>query len=164
MYESEDITFTKLFNELFPQLCYYSDVIIDNKEEAKDIVVDAFTEVWNNRNKYDNIKPVLFTTVRNKSLNYLRNHKRELKRHSEYVNKEEPVMNVEQAIIQTDILKELASALHLLPEKYQRVFKLTVEGFSIDEIAVKTNCSDNTVSQQKKRAIFLLKRKLNYSI
>ena len=160
MHESDDIAFTKLFNELFPQLCYFSDKIIHNKEEAKDIVVDSFAEVWKVRNRYSDCKPILFTTVRNKSINFLLHHKSVLKRNKEYISNDQPVMSAEQAIIETDILKELAIAIKLLPEKYHRVYDLTVQGLSIHEIALKTNCTDNTISQQKKRAIRFLKDKL----
>lgn len=157
---TNDKAFSDLFNDLFPQLCFYAGSIVSDQEEAKDIVIDAFTTMWQKGDDFeslDNIRAYLFTITRNKALNFLRSNSRACKRNKAYAAIQEEGMTIEQAMIYTEVLKELSLKIAKLTVKYRRIYDLTVSGLTVGEIAKLLNCSADLVSQQKKRMIEQLK-------
>ena len=67
------------FRNHYKGLCKFALGYVKQEEVAKEIVQDAFVSLWEKRQTIDLTKPVktyLTTTVRNKSLNYIRDHKK----------------------------------------------------------------------------------------
>ena len=76
--EREIEHFESLFYELYPRLCALADHYLNDEEQSKDIVQEAFLNLWSMKETGKNIqsmKAYLYTSVRNSSLNYLRNYK-----------------------------------------------------------------------------------------
>jgi RNA polymerase sigma-70 factor, ECF subfamily len=72
-------TLESLFRDHFTGLCQFAVGYVKDQEVAKEIVQDAFVSLWEKRKTIDLSKPVktyLSTTVRNRCLNYLRDHKK----------------------------------------------------------------------------------------
>jgi RNA polymerase sigma-70 factor (ECF subfamily) len=67
-------TFERLFKANYTSLYFYAFHFIDDMEASKDIVSDAFRYVWEHYGSLepDAAKAYLYTSVRNKCLNYLR--------------------------------------------------------------------------------------------
>lgn len=75
MYDNSNILFEELFNEHYSQLYIHALGWIDNEESAKDIVNDVFCYLWEHLPNYDlsdNILPLLYRLIRNRSIDYIR--------------------------------------------------------------------------------------------
>jgi len=157
--------FEALFKEFYDRLVYFSFQFVYDKDQARDIVQDAFIRYWNQREEVlDNkaaIKNFLYSTVRNASLNYIRHSKiveGYIQLHNTIEPEEAPVID---AIITAEVVAEIHAAIQSLPESYRQVSILSyLEGKKNQEIADELDMSINTVKKQKQRALQLLRMKM----
>ena len=163
------VCFEALFKEFFNRLVYFSFQFTGDKEQAQDIVQEAFINYWNQHEKVaDNkiaIKNFLYSSVRNASLNSLR-HKKVVENYAQSSGTAEPEEPpVTDAIIIAEVMAEIHSAIHSLPENCRLVSVLGyLEGKKNREIADDLDMSVNTVKKQKQRALQLLRIKLTPEI
>ncbi len=70
--------FEKLFHEYYSRLYYFAYDFTEDIEVSKDIVSDVFASVWNGRDKItiDGVVGYMFVSVRNKSLNYVKQQRK----------------------------------------------------------------------------------------
>jgi RNA polymerase sigma-70 factor (family 1) len=157
--------FEALFNEFYDRLVYFSFQFVYDKDQARDIVQDAFINYWNHRetvfaNKAA-IKNFLYSTVRNASLNHIRHSKiveGYIQLHNTIEPEEAPIID---AIISAEVVAEIHAAIQSLPESYRQVSVLSyLEGKKNQEIADELEMSINTVKKQKQRALQLLRMKM----
>lgn len=150
-----------LFREQFEPLCRLAVKYISDFDNAKDIVHEVFTAFWQ---KFDSLpqdaqyKSYLFTAVRNKSFNYLRDKKN----HLEIDNaKEQVAPNPGESIETKELSREIDYALNLLPDRCREVFELSrFEGMKYAQIAQKLDISPKTVEAQMSKALRLLREHL----
>jgi len=67
--------FSELFNVMHAPLLRYAERFTGNREAARDVVQDAFLKLWQVRATIDpkrSLKSLMYTIVRNLSLNYIR--------------------------------------------------------------------------------------------
>ena len=70
----EESAFAVLYDVYYSFLCAKASALIQNTEEAKDIVNDLFINLWNNRSKLRHpIHPYIITALKNNCLNWIRN-------------------------------------------------------------------------------------------
>jgi RNA polymerase sigma-70 factor (ECF subfamily) len=154
-----------LVKEYYKPLCLFADRLIKDSAAAEDIVGETFVKLWNRKGDFEtvsNIKAFLYITVRNASLNFLKQAKRESlsKKQLAYIagGQEEFVLN---EMIRSEVLREIMLEIERLPEQCGKVLKLGyIEGLKNQEIADLLHISVHTVKNQKARAIQLLKIKL----
>ena len=62
--------FEQLFREYYARCYYYAYDILDQEEESRDVVGEAFLSVWKNHENVDRdkLRAYLFTSIRNKCL------------------------------------------------------------------------------------------------
>lgn len=157
--------FEALFKEFYDRLVYFAFQFVYDKDQARDIVQDAFIKYWNQREEVlDNkaaIKNFLYSTVRNASLNYIRHSKiveGYIQLHNTIEPEEAPIID---AIITAEVVAEIHAAIQSLPESYRQVSILSyLEGKKNQEIADELDMSINTVKKQKQRALQLLRMKM----
>jgi RNA polymerase sigma-70 factor, ECF subfamily len=153
--------FERLFKELFSPLCGFSLKYIYDLDDAKNLVHEVFVSVWEKFESLPddtNYKSYLYTAVRNKSLNFIRDKKKHIV--LEDMNSEEPVE--ENLVMETaELEKEIEMALQALPEKCREVFEMNrQEGLKYAEIAQKLNISIKTVEAQMSKALAILREHL----
>ena len=155
-----------LFKEFYDRLIYFSFQLIKDKEQARDIVQDAFIKYWHQKetviqNKIA-IKNFLYTTVRNASLNNIR-HNKVVEGYIQHLGVSEPEeAPVIDAIIAAEVIAEIHSSLQSLPENYRAISIMGYfDGKKNQEIADELEMSVNTVKKQKQRALQLLRLKLS---
>jgi len=70
--------FKNLYEKYYSQAVLFATSIVYDKEEAKDIVQEVFFYLWDNADNIrikTSIKQYIFTAVKNKSLNLIRQYK-----------------------------------------------------------------------------------------
>jgi RNA polymerase sigma-70 factor (ECF subfamily) len=150
--------FELLFRSHFREMCLLSVRYVKDMEVSREIVQDAFTSLWEKRTSIDPLKPVkayLATTVRNKSLNYLRDNK---KFNGNLLGFEklypEETAEVSDPLVAEEIRKKIRSATDLLPEKCREIFLMNRnEQLKYHEIAGKLGISVKTVETQMSKAL-----------
>ncbi|MCX6252534.1 MAG: RNA polymerase sigma-70 factor [Bacteroidetes bacterium] len=131
---------------------------VKDYETSREIVQDAFITLWEKRNSIDIDKPVksyLSTTVRNKCLNYLRDHK---KFNVNLLDLEGVLKDFayEQSdrLVEAEIRVKIDDAMNELPEKCREVFLLSrTQNLKYQEIADKLEISVKTVETQMSKAL-----------
>ncbi len=154
--------FEKLFRDYFTPLVWYSMKIVKDQDTAREIVHSVFVKLWEKADTIDftrPVKPYLYTSVYNGSVNYLRDHKK-------FTSEEK--IDPGAAIQQHDHLEtqeaeeRIYAAIASLPDKTREIFELSrFENKKYQEIADKLNISVKTVEARMSEALKLLRVKLS---
>jgi RNA polymerase sigma-70 factor (ECF subfamily) len=155
--------FEKLFREHFTALCYFAQKYLGDLDSSKEIVHSVFIKIWENRDEFDWDKPAksyLFTSVYNRSLNFIRDNKRFVSSdNSMETSNETGEFNDNLEIAELE--SRIKLALQKLPEKCREVFELSrFEGKKYNEIAEILNISVKTVETQMSKALQILRSEL----
>jgi len=153
-----------LFKKYFAGLCVFARQYVFDNDKVKDIVHDVFINIWEKGELYENdalVKAYLFTSVKNRCFNFLRDQKK--------FNKEgDDAFNYEGAVYENNIteFKELESLIRkeidALPDKCREVFMLSrYEELKYAEIAERLDISVKTVEAHMSKALKLLRDNLS---
>ena len=131
--------FKILFEAYSEQLYLYAAGFLGDREEARDIVQDAFVYLWENRKKITytgSLYSYLLRSVKNSCIDYKMHEKVKEKyiREMEYLQDEaeEVSDNFEE------LYKRLQKVIDSLPPKCKEIFVLgCVEGYSYKEVATR---------------------------
>ncbi|MEA3444853.1 MAG: RNA polymerase sigma-70 factor [Bacteroidota bacterium] len=153
----------KVFREYYPGLINFSLSIIGDHDSSKEVVQLVFVNLWDNREKIDmnkSLKSYLFTSVRNRCLNFLRDKKK----YNSYILDIEIAGNevfIDDEDDMSDLKKKIEDALQKLPEKCREIFILSkINGLKYREIADDLNISIKTVENQISKALRILRNEL----
>ena len=143
-------------------LVYFAEKILGIREEAEDIVADSFIKLWDRHADFGSlpeIKSFLYVVTRNSCFNFLKYSKRVSASQKEYSywadNKEEEILHI---MFMAELLAELSREIELLPPKCRYIFQLAFyEGLNTNEIADKLSLSDQTVRNQKSKALHVIR-------
>lgn len=157
--------FEKLFREHFTALCYFARRYLGDLDSSKEIVHSVFIKIWENRETFDWTKPAksyLFTSVYNRSMNFIRDNRKFAEVDSSEIHEEITSTSAFSDTLETAELEDrIQSALQRLPEKCREVFELSrFEGKKYAEIADHLGISVKTVETQMSRALKILKEEL----
>lgn len=161
----DEISFEKIFKEYFIVLCAFANKYIHDTDEAKDIVHQVYMNLWEKRNEIrmnQSIRSYLYTSVHNRCLNYIRDHKKFI--YDDYPDSKEYLNSFIESPDYLE-LEELRShiykALHELPEGCRKIFALSrFDGKKYKEIAQELGISIKTVETQMSKALKHMKSKL----
>lgn len=140
----------------------FASKYIADTDDVEDLVQETFVALWNNRNQLRSataIKSYLYTTLRNKSLNFLRNSKSN-KSNSDELLRLEADDDFADEIIKEETFRLFYQAIDDLNENAKKVVLLTLEGYSRQDIAEEMGITIDTVKYHKKSALNKLKEKL----
>ncbi len=159
-----EVDFDRLFEENYTRLYYYALNIINNDEEAKDIVSNVFEYVLLNYHLIDtttSIRPLLYKLVKSKCIDLLRRQGVKEK-YDAYIlsefNISEEYVYEEHDLMITNILNTIES----FPPQTRTVFRLCfLDGKKYKEIAEELDISTNTVKAHIMKALQLLRGKYN---
>ncbi len=157
-------TFKLVFEQYFNALCAFGNKYLDNMDAAQDMVQEVFIHFWDKHQEFDHIntiKAFLYTSVRNKCLNYLK-HQAVLQKHENSLIYElESEQFFGNQIIEEETFNQLFLEIRSLPNAAQEIMLLALNGLKNQEIADELNISVNTVKTQKKIAYSKLKDRLS---
>ena len=154
-------TFQKVFELYYNPLCRFASGYLQDTDDAQEIVQQVFINMWKNRetiNPRGQIKSYLFTSVKNRCLNHIRDQKKFRSYYLDVeVELEIPVFEKDN-LLEKDLKKQLDGALDKLPEKCRQVFMLCrFEDMKYKEVAEKLNISQKTVEAQMSKALRILR-------
>ncbi|WP_158618142.1 RNA polymerase sigma factor [Chitinophaga lutea] len=154
--------FNLFFKEFYAPLFYYCRHLVQDEEEARDIVLGTFQKFWEKRDRiqnYRNARSFLYLVAKNAGLDYLKQTARKLIRHNEYtLLLQAAETDPDYLAMESVILQRVYREVEKLPGKCRKVFELSfLEGKSIDEIAGILGISPGNVSSQRSRALQLLR-------
>lgn len=161
-------SFHSLFDSYWEPLFQYAYKIVQNKEDAEEVVQDLFIHLWKKRAELPELQSVtayLFTSLKNRMLNHLAKKKYPISSLDQIRELHSPLTATEN-LERKSIESSIRSMAALLPEKMQQAYLLhQFKGLSIAEIAVVTGNSEQTIRNQintavKKISVVYLSRSL----
>lgn len=157
--------FEQLFKEYFKPLTAFAFKFVKDIDDAKSIVHDVFAKVWEKREEIDlskSVKSYLYSSVNNRSLNFVRDHKKFLK--------DSDISELHMAdegndgfdiMTEEEIHKKVEDTLNQISPKAKEVFLLSRnEGLKYQEIADQLNISVKTVETHMSAALKELRKNL----
>ncbi len=162
--------FRNVFRLYYQPLCHLSQSYLDDEDESKSIVQEAFMKLWEVReslNSDSNLRNYLFTLVKNNSLNVLK-HKQILLKHHENIKwmemhyQYESLERIGPDYLEFDELqKKLDLAIKKLPEHCRIIFEMSrFEELKNREIAEKLGVTQKTVEAHLTKALKILRNEL----
>lgn len=149
----------QMYDSFFAPLCVYAYNFVKDELVAGDIVQEVFIKFWEKRKKFDSIYAIrsfFYISVKNASLNYLRDRKKNLAIESA----ENQFIEPKNLVIEEEVHRMISDEIARLPKAMKKVFELTLMDMSVSQIADALNISKNTVRNQKAMAKKKLREKL----
>ncbi len=160
----KEYAFDFFFNYYYSGLCVYAEQYLPGlEEEARNLVQDVFLKFWEDRQRIAiqrSVRAYLFTSVRNKCLDFL---KKASTRHSvsSWPLSSEPVVDDSETFVESELEAIFMKGLEKLPPRCREVFELSrFEGLRNPEIAQRLNVSEKTVENQITKALRILRVEL----
>jgi RNA polymerase sigma-70 factor (ECF subfamily) len=144
--------FNSLYERHWEGLFLYVRRIINNENEAKDLVQDTFLTVWNLRRKLTHVesfKAYVLTIARHKALRYLRSQVQTelIDDFIAFLKDHEP--NALDHLIKNELALFVENEVDKLPNRMQEAYRKSREdGLSNKEIATLMRVSDQTIKKQ----------------
>lgn len=160
-----DKDFSRLFDEFYVPLCRFCMRLVVDRAVAEDIVQELFVYLWEKRERIafgGSIRSYLFTSVKNRSLNYLKKHDSnslsiDIEKLHEQTNNE-GYLSAEELIDGDEMEKTVEKAIAGLPLKCRTIFSMKrFGGMTNKEISDQLEISVKTVEAQMTIAIRKLK-------
>jgi RNA polymerase sigma-19 factor, ECF subfamily len=149
--------FEQLFKTHFVHLCNFAYQFVKDTDSAKEVTQKVFINLWENREKIDpqkSIQSYLFTSVRNRSLNYIRDQKKYRNEVLDLETHDFEIPFEEDAIAMDELKEKVARALDELPEKCRLVFEMSrYKNMKYKEIAEELDISVKTVEAHMSKAL-----------
>ncbi len=162
--------FKDIFNDYYQPLCNLSAYYLEEGDEAKGVVQEAFVKLWEARNGLEsgsNIRNFLFTLVKNNCLNILKRRQILLKHHEKIRQVEiqcqyESLSRIGEDYLELNELKEkIDIAIKKLPEHCRTVFEMSrFEEMKNREIAEKLGITQKAVEARMTKALKFLRGEL----
>lgn len=153
--------FEHLFTSLYPGMCSIADRYLNDEVQSKDIAQEAFIRLWGKREEFNDIvsvKSYLYTTVRNLSLNFIRDHRKSVEMPGNLPDRAEA--DFKSIIIEEEAIHSLYAAIDRLPAQTSRVIRMSLKGIKNQEIANELGISVNSVKTLKYNALNTLRKEL----
>lgn len=167
---SDKEDFQNIFRMYYTPLCHLSNSYLEDEDEAKSIVQEAFLKLWEVReslNSDSNLRNYLFTLVKNNCLNILKRKQILLKHHEkikwlEMRYQYQSLERMGSEYLEFDELKEkIEKAIKNLPEHCRIVFEMSrFEELKNREIAEKLGVTQKTVEAHLTKALKILRSEL----
>lgn len=146
------------FRRLYLPLGMYAMRIVDDADDAEDIVEDTFLRTWQaigEGKEIDNFRAFIYRAVRNECISFLRGKK-------EIVGPELIPEVDEETVDTSERDARIWRAIDELPEKCREIFLMSKrDGLTNEEIANELNISIKTVKNQMTKAFSRLRDALS---
>lgn len=150
--------FESYFRQLYLPLGMYALRIVDNADDAEDIVENTFLKAWqtiSSGTDIDNFNAYIYRSVRNECVSFIRGRKE--------IENTDSIPEICEEVMDTSFRDaRIWKAIDGLPEKCREIFLLSKrDGLSNAEIAEELNISIKTVKNQMTKALTRLRELLS---
>jgi RNA polymerase sigma-70 factor (family 1) len=152
--QQDQVALSQLYDRYARVLYAFAFKILNSAEEAEEVVLDIFSQVWKTARNYDSKKgrvdTWLFTIARSRALDRLRSRDRtaratEASLHAVKTQPTSTVQPLEEAVIR-ERRQQIITALAQLPPEQRQVIELAYyQGLTRTEIAAQTGHSVGTI-------------------
>jgi RNA polymerase sigma-70 factor (family 1) len=176
LYIGKECAFRKIYDRFYDRLYYSCFCIVQNTQEAEDIVIITLSKLFERHAGFRSLNQVhawLFLTARNNCIDTLRRRKTLMERHREVENISDQTIVFQAINDELDVLLQdkILQLIQELPRQSRQVIILRyLEGMKYKEIGDQLNISPRTVENllryalerlrslltSKKLAVFLL--------
>lgn len=161
--EGDVKTFELIFSSYYKALVNYANTILNDADEAEDIVQQVYIMLWEKRlvlEVHTSLRAFLYKSVYNACLNKIKQQKVR----SEYAKVVQLNSNIEyqhEKLVEKELQKKIDDAIDLLPEQCSKIFKMSrFEQLKYQEIADQLGLSIKTIENQMGKALKILREQL----
>lgn len=157
--QGNEAAFEQLYLQYNKKLISFASFLLKSKELAEEVVEDVFVKLWCRRTTVTEIKDLklfLYTATKNLSLNTLAKNSNKIISSSielldlDFYSQESP----QEALIATEMMKNMQAAIDSLPARCKLIFKLIREdGLKYKEVSEILGISVNTIDNQMAIAV-----------
>ena len=153
----DEKAFSELFKRYWRKAQGIANAKVHSKEVAEEIVQDVFITLWDKRSslRIHNFSSYLYTTIKNKSLNYIEAcivREKYWNYYKTFVPQFDE--STEKTVAYDELVEAIENEVNHLPEKSKKVFRLNrLEGRSIAEIASTLNLSEKAIEYHITRSL-----------
>lgn len=160
--EGDEDAFCELYATYKKRLIYFAMRFLKSREYAEDVFQDAFTVVWQSRrfiNPDASFSSYLYTIMRNRILNQLRNAANEEKLKESILSQAlDYTEDTKREVMLNDLKSLISHALQQLTPRQREIFEMSREAqLSHKEIADKLGISVNTVQEHISTSLKLIR-------
>ena len=157
--------FAEIYRRYKRSLYLHAFRMLENEEEAKDVLQEVFAAVWSKRHTITletSLTSYLFQSVKYRILNLISQKKTETRYLESLAQSIEEGENItEEEVRGRELEIQIEKEIALLPSKMRTVFELaSQQHLSYQEIALALGISDKTVKKQVHKARSILRNKL----
>ncbi len=155
-------SFELLFRLYYVPLCIFTRQYLPDKDDCEEVVQGVFTYIWEKKSKLKietSVKNYLYSSVRNRCLNYIKH----MKVRNEYKNHiiQQEIEAEAEHFFEPGMIEKIHRSIEELPKRRREIFMLSREhGLKYKEIADELNLSVKTVEAQMGHALRDLREKL----
>lgn len=158
----DEDAFCELYATYKNRLIYFAMRFLKSREYAEDVFQDAFTVVWQSRrfiNPDASFSSYLYTIMRNRILNQLRNAANEEKLKESILSQAlDYTEDTKREVMLNDLKSLISHALQQLTPRQREIFEMSREAqLSHKEIADKLGISVNTVQEHMSISLKLIR-------
>ena len=158
----DEDAFCELYATYKNRLIYFAMRFLKSREYAEDVFQDAFTVVWQSRrfiNPDASFTSYLYTIMRNRILNQLRNAANEEKLKESILSQAlDYTEDTKREVMLNDLKSLISHALQQLTPRQREIFEMSREAqLSHKEIADKLGISINTVQEHISTSLKLIR-------
>ncbi|UKJ07682.1 RNA polymerase sigma factor [Solitalea lacus] len=155
--------FKNLFDKYYKQLCLQAFFLLNNSEEAEDVVQAFFLKLWQEKQYFQietSLKSYLKSAIRNICLNRIKQRKTYVElalEDADFVADE----NSDKVLENKELQYRIDKALSTLPDQCRLVFTIVaLENKKYQEAADEIGVSINTIKTQLKRAFSKMREQM----
>jgi RNA polymerase sigma-70 factor (ECF subfamily) len=136
----------------------FAQHITKNREEAEDIVQDAFSKIWQMREQIapeQLLEGFVYTSVKNTALNFLTRQRTHARYHSEQVYlQEDGTLSADAGMLVAETELLIQNLINGMPPQRRMVYQLSRnEGLTYEQIAEQMGIAYGTVHSHMKTAL-----------
>ena len=166
IHQGDTSSFSIIFKKYYLRLYNFAMRFVPDSQAAQNIVQEMFVHLWIQREKHNiqsNLKSYLFTSVRNRALNYINQIKKNDSIELDHISAMQTDNTPEQDYMNHELQLLVHKAIDQLPEKCRQIYLMKrYDELKYAEIAQILDISINTVKTQIKRALVLLQKHLSH--
>jgi len=160
--EGDEAAFRAIYDQLHARVFRLLTTLVKEREQAEELLQEAFVSLWLNRKKLDAAQPLypyVYLTARRLAIDHFRRKMTEAEAKQQLLRQADGrSYETEEVVHAADLHRFTAEAIKTLPKQQQTVFILSrQEGLSYDEIAERLQISRNTVKNHLVSALKTLK-------